>query len=475
MRGSAVRMCSTLSQGSSSLEYDAVIVGGGIVGLALAAALRHWDPVTAGLRVAVVDRGSFPSPDEVRQKSTLSIPESRVSTITPASVNFLKSVQAWDELSPPRSAAFADMRVWDGGPRSGWGQYVHYTSYDVGMSEMGFVVENSRLRTALLRQITSTPYKDRYAGGAQVELMGNVALEQMMLPHVQSPNEEVPTRGLGDSVSSLATLRLQDGKELQTRLIIGADGAKSVVRKLASIRSMGRSYGQRAIVATLQEDERFIQSENVDHTTAWQKFLPSGPVALLPVRDGYWNIVWSTTPEMSEKLEGMNPEDFAEALNQAMYYENGVHDTSEFRKRTSTPVMAKWVGTPPRSFPLELRHAGTYVLPRLALIGDAAHTIHPMAGQGLNLGLADAKVLAETIIEAIRCGVDIGDRQFLENRYEAPRRKANSVMAGAIDAMQRVWLPQEGPIAGLRRLGLGIINSSPVMKQLITRYAMFGA
>lgn len=465
-------------QPAQKREYDAVIVGGGMVGLALARALQKLHSITAGLRIAVVDKADFPSFQKDTRPGNLStdenIPEARVSTITPASVDFLKNLGVWRQLMPPFSAAFTDMQVWDGNSSPTWGKYIKYSSYDIGSSEMGFVVENSKLVTALIKQIRASD-KDHSSTGSSIDLLGNTSVEKLELPK-SSLDFHGEKKEMNDELidSRPAVLSLQDGSEIHARLVIGADGARSMIREFAGIRCMRRFYQQRAVVATLEE----LKTDNSNHSTAWQKFLVTGPIALLPVRNGYWNVVWSTTPEMAKELESMEEENFAEVLNQAVQFEE--EQSMNLQNRSSNapkrpPRMARWVGNSPRSFPLQLRHAGTYVLPRLALVGDAAHSIHPMAGQGLNLGLADAKVLAEVIADAIKSGTDIGDPQTLKINYQEPRIRANTVMIEAIDSLQRIWTPQEGPLADLRRLGLGLLNNVPIMKQTVMRYAMFGS
>ncbi|GAX78061.1 hypothetical protein CEUSTIGMA_g5503.t1 [Chlamydomonas eustigma] len=246
---------------------------------------------------------------------------------------------------------------------------------------------------------------------------------------------------LPGSENGLAWLQLQDGRVLRARLVVAADGASSRVRALAGLRTSGYEYGQRGVVATVMTDD-------TEDRTAWQRFLPAGPLALLPVRGGLHNIVWSTTPEAARKLERLSPQDFAEAVNRALQDSLPVDQamrglvgevsrqvasllssiTPKSKKVKSPPHIQSWVGSQPRSFPLQMQHAGRYVLPRLALVGDAAHAVHPLAGQGVNLGIADAEALVQAVAMAVECGADVGDPLILRDQYENKRMAANSAM-----------------------------------------------
>ena len=229
--------------------------------------------------------------------------------------------------------------------------------------------------------------------------------------------------------------------------------------------------------------------------TAWQRFLPSGPFALLPVRGGLHNIVWSTTHDAARVLEKMDPEEFAEAANRALRLPlpstgpsssplsqagelidgllSSLAATQSLPQRyQDPPIIESWVGTSPKSFPLHLRHATRYALPRFALIGDAAHAVHPLAGQGVNLGLGDAEALAEAIAMARRSGSDIGDPLILEELYEKPRRAANETMIAALDSIKTAFSVQLRPFAAARNLGLDLINRTPAVRDTIMSYAM---
>ncbi|KAK9834120.1 hypothetical protein WJX84_000985 [Apatococcus fuscideae] len=273
--------------------------------------------------------------------------------------------------------------------------------------------------------------------------------------------------------SQLATISLEDGRHLRTRLLVAADGARSRMRSLAQLRTVQWMYNQRGLVATVRTAE--------PHATAWQRFLPTGPLALLPVRHGFSNIVWSTSPAQAAELEASSPMGFVAAVNQALQEPSdqtpsGLASLQGLLQRgqqmPQPPLVSELAGGSPKSFPLALCHAGRYVRPRFAMIGDAAHAIHPLAGQGVNLGFADVSCLAQALAEACEAGTDIGSLSFLEEHYERPRQRANVSMMAGLDLLKRLFTPQEGLLANMRNLGLDTVNIMPAVKQQIMKYAM---
>ncbi|GIL43781.1 hypothetical protein Vafri_1398 [Volvox africanus] len=263
---------------------------------------------------------------------------------------------------------------------------------------------------------------------------------------------------------------------------------------MAGIRTWGWGYGQRGLVATVSTAEPSM--------TAWQRFLPTGPLALLPVRDGYSNIVWSTTPQTATAMEAMTPAAFAAAVNKALsdppiattagtftswlgpmaaslerlgpFAEFGKNFGSGSNGFQDPPLVLGWAGGPPRSFPLQLKQAGRYILPRLALVGDAAHAVHPLAGQGVNLGFGDARVLVEALAGAVETGTDPGDARILQGDYEAPRQRAVLTMVAALDGIKRVFEVQASGFAALRGVGLSMINAAGPVRNGLMQYAMLG-
>jgi ubiquinone biosynthesis monooxygenase Coq6 len=495
------RALSSSPSATDNDPYDVVIVGAGMVGAAVAALLRAGNPATAALRLALVDRA--PPPTALPSLPPPTIPDSRVSTLTPASLAAIARCGAWEGRLRPWSAEFRHMQVWDA---LGEG-YVRWSAAaaaaragaagDGGRTAsspiMGAVAENTLLQSALIEAALSKGSE----GGGCLDVLAPAAVEALSLPPY-SPHERPlhggTTEGGDDGNATtaatrdrLAELRLGPGSNrvLRARLVVGADGARSRVRELAGIRAPEwPAYGQRAVVATVA----VAAGENGLEQTAWQVFLPEGPLALLPVRGtNLANVVWSATPKRAAELEALGAGDaFAAAVDAALRRgggggEVGVSAASSaltgaavavgkgLAAATSLaaaalgPLLGGGGGTdstnadanrwrdpprvvsmppgaqPPRSFPLTARHAGRYVRPRLALVGDAAHVVHPLAGQGVNLGLGDADALARAISARVACGGDIGSGAFLRGEYEAPRRRANGRMMAALDGVQRLF------------------------------------
>ncbi|KAB2935575.1 MAG: UbiH/UbiF/VisC/COQ6 family ubiquinone biosynthesis hydroxylase [Candidatus Contendobacter sp.] len=388
-------------------DYDLIIAGGGMVGSALACALGDAD-----LKIALLEGAPL---DRIRPGADL---DSRVSAISRASQRIFAAVGAWDGIAAWRVSPFRDMRVWDA---TGFGS-IHFDSAAIGEPLLGWIIENRVIQYALLERARRLP---------AVELLCPAALET-----AQTLDEG------GWRVC------LNDGREFITRLLVGADGASSKVRQLASIQAGGWSYEQHAVVANVRAAEPHQE-------TAWQRFLPTGPLAFLPLYDGRCSIVWATAPEKADTLLALDERDFGAALAAA------------FDLRLGAIVE---VG-PRAAFPLRLQHVHAYVKPGLALIGDAAHVIHPLAGQGVNLGLLDAATLAEVILDAHAAGQDFGALKVLR-RYERWRKGDNLLMLGIMDGFKRLFGNTLPPVRLLRNIGLNLTDAAGPLKNLIARRAM---
>jgi ubiquinone biosynthesis monooxygenase Coq6 len=279
---------------------------------------------------------------------------------------------------------------------------------------------------------------------------------------------------------------LSTGKSLAARLLVGADGANSPVRTFANIPSKGWDYGRQGVVATLElEGEGWAGEQN---KIAYQRFLPTGPVAMLPMPGKMATLVWSTTPERAALLKQLSPQDFVATVNAAFRLSavdiaymhsqpSGQHDELAWRMQ-HTPIDAQTVpqavlgvqeGTV-ASFPLKMRHADTYIGERVALVGDAAHTIHPLAGQGLNQGQGDVQSLARTIQYAAAHGQDIGAYLSLE-AYGSERYAANHVMLGVCDKLHKLYSVESGPLVPLRSVGLRAVNAMGPLKSFLMEQA----
>ncbi|MBK8509797.1 MAG: UbiH/UbiF/VisC/COQ6 family ubiquinone biosynthesis hydroxylase [Candidatus Competibacteraceae bacterium] len=388
-------------------DYDLIIAGGGMVGSALACALGQSD-----LRIALLEGAPL---ERARPGAELDL---RVSAISRASQRIFAAVGAWDGITAWRVSPFRDMRVWDAG---GFGQ-IHFDSADIGEPLLGWIVENRVIQYALLERARQLP---------AVELVCPAELE---------------TAKLADD--NRWRIRLSDGRELAARLLVGADGAQSKVRQSAGIETGGWSYHQKGVVANVRAAEPHQE-------TAWQRFLPTGPLALLPLHDGRCSTVWSTSPEQADALVAMDEQDFARLLGEAF----------EWRLGSIVQVGAR------AAFPLRLQHTHQYVKPGLALIGDAAHVVHPLAGQGVNLGLLDAATLAEVILDAAAAGQPISSFKTLR-RYERWRKGDNLLMLGVMDGFKRLFGASLPPVPLIRNLGLNLTDAAKPIKNRIARRAM---
>ncbi len=388
-------------------DYDLIISGGGMVGAMLAAALGHAD-----LNIALLEGTPL---ERIQPGVEL---DCRVSAINRASQRMFASVGAWDGMTAWRVSPFRTMRVWDA---AGFGQ-IHFDSADLGEPLLGWIIENRVIQSALLERAQQRP---------AVTLLNPVALESA---------EALAGNGW--------RVQLTDGRILTTRLLVGADGAQSKVRQLADIDVRGWDYDQKAIVANVRTAESHQE-------TAWQRFLPTGPLAFLPLSDGRCSIVWVMAPESADELLALNDAEFAEALAAAFDQRLGAIGAVGSRG----------------AFPLRLQHARAYVKPGLALMGDAAHVVHPLAGQGVNLGLLDAATLAEVILDALAVGHDFSSIKTLR-RYERRRKGDNLLMLGVMDGFKRLFGNAPPPVRLLRNLGLNLTDASGPLKNLIARRAM---
>jgi 2-octaprenylphenol hydroxylase len=393
------------------MRADVLIVGAGMVGSALALALHH-----SGLGILLLDGG----PLTVRPHDPDAPFEPRVSALSAASQRILERLGAWQGISQRRLSPYSDMRVWDG---SGTGQ-IHFSAASVHARVLGHIVENRVIQDGLLERLHDS----------DVGLLANARLEQM--------------RRSGDEW----LLTLADGRSLRAPLVVAADGAQSAVRRLTGCPTREWDYLHQAIVTS-------VRCSQPHQATAWQRFTDHGPLAFLPLlRDGqqdWCSIVWSITPEQAEKAMAMDDQAFCQALGAA------------FEGRLGTVLQAD----PRVCVPLRQRHAKRYVAEGLALIGDAAHTIHPLAGQGVNLGFLDAAVLAEELQHASDRGERLADERVL-SRYERRRMPHNLALMAAMEGFERLFQADPLPLRWLRNSGLKLVEQIPDAKALFVRQAL---
>lgn len=392
-------------------QVDIVIVGAGMVGSLLAALLRD-----AGLDIVLLERGSVGAPD--REDPF----EPRVSALTRASENLLRHVGAWEAIAGLRCCPYTRMEVWDA---NGTGR-IGFSAQELGESHLGVMVENRLLQWSLTEAATASP---RISLRCPAEL---VAMERM------------PAQW---------RLTLADGEVIDTRLVIGADGARSGVRRLAGIGVREHDYGQRAIVTT-------IYTEQPHGDVARQRFARTGPLALLPLRThdggrGQCSIVWSQDEAEAQRLLALDDAAFCRELGFACEHALGAITGCDARY----------------SFPLRAVHSERYTGDGLALIGDAAHAIHPLAGQGVNLGLLDAAVLAEEIARARARGLPWWGEDVLA-RYSRRRRAHNTLILNSMTAFQKLFGSEHPALVLARNLGLTTANALLPLKQEFARVAM---
>jgi 2-octaprenylphenol hydroxylase len=391
-------------------DFDIVVVGGGMVGPCFAA-LAARDERLSALRVALIEPAAPvpPRPGEV---------DLRVSALSRASQRILEAVDAWEPIAA-QACPYSAMVVWDAASSPDAQDALAFSAAETGAPDLGHIVENLRVQWSLaasprLRRLTRL----------------NTALAGF------EPGEES------------ARLMLADGRRLRAALVVGADGGASPTRELAGIQRSGQPYSQAAVVAHLT-------SERPHAETAWQRFLPGGPIALLPLRDGRVSIVWTTTPAAAASLVEASTEDFAARVGEACDHVLGGMQLASGRA----------------SFPLALWHAREYCRPGLALVGDAAHTIHPLAGQGANLGLLDCACLVEVLSGALAAGEDWTGVRVLR-RYERWRRSENALMMGVVDGLNRLFGTGNPAMTSLRRFGLGLVAQQSLLRRALIEHAL---
>ena len=390
---------------------DLVIVGAGMVGSALALALAD-----SGLSVVLLDRGPL-TPGAVESDLPF---EPRVSALSLASQRILQRLGAWDGILARRVSPYQAMHVWDG---SGTGA-VHFDAASVHAEVLGHIVENRVVQDALL---------DRLAE-ANVLLLPEARLELL--------------RRSGDQW----LVQLAGDRQIRAPLVVAADGATSAVRRLAGLETREWDYLHHAIVTS-------VRCAESHQRTAWQRFTDDGPLAFLPLDRGgdtrWCSIVWSCTPKQGERLMALDDAAFCLALGEAFEHRLGKVECSDTRL----------------CIPLRQRHAKRYVEPGLALIGDAAHVIHPLAGQGVNLGFLDAAVLAEELRHAQARGESIAEQRVLE-RYERRRMPHNLAMMAAMEGFQRLFQDDRLPLRWLRNAALKQVDRHFEAKALFVRRAL---
>jgi len=386
-------------------HFDVVIVGGGMVGAAVACGLGG-----SGLRVAVLE--SSP-PQEFSNDQPHDL---RVSALSIASKNILEVVGAWSGVINRRFCPFRRMRVWETAGDT------EFCSDDIDYPELGYIVENRITQLALLERLVE---------------FGNITL---ICP--------AAIKKINYAAETPSEISLDDGRVLSAKVVVAADGGQSRVRQAVGLGVTSWDYNQHALVI-------YIETDYEQQDITWQRFVPTGPQAFLPLPGPYGSLVWYHSPDEVRRLQALPFEQLKQELLAAF--------PDCLGKIKAVLGVA--------SFPLKLQHAQAYVKPGVVLVGDAAHMINPLAGQGVNIGLLDAAALVEVLIEADNNGDDIASLAVLK-RYEGMRRNENLKMMTVMDVFYRLFSNELLPVKFLRNLGLGLAERILPAKNKVMRNAM---
>ncbi|WP_158967515.1 FAD-dependent oxidoreductase [Paraglaciecola sp. L3A3] len=387
-------------------SVDIVIVGGGVVGLTQALALQE-----SGLSVAVVE-------SHVSENMPSGEPQLRVSALTVATQTVLQNIGAWQHLDPSRMSRYLDMYVWDQDSFAN----IDFKSAKVESNELGYILENQSIRHALWLQAEQSSF---------IQLLAPKKIENLVFGQQE------------------CFITLNDGSHLTARLVIGADGANSLVKKQANLVETFWDYEQHAIVATIKTE---LPHQNI----ARQVFTASGPLAFLPLWDGhYCSIVWSQDEPISAELMALDKAEFEKALTVAFDGQLGLCELVSEKQ----------------AYPLKMRYSRQWLDDRVVIVGDAAHTLHPLAGQGANLGILDAAALAEQINKLVSQDKDFGLAKNLRP-FERWRKTEAVKMIAAMEGFKRLFAGEKPVKKLFRDIGLAAVNQIPMVKQSIIKQAM---
>ncbi|WP_289102895.1 FAD-dependent monooxygenase [uncultured Marinobacter sp.] len=395
-------------------QFDILIIGGGMIGSALALGLSRQ-----GWQVGLIEgapAASLMAPAE--PANSVDDFEPRVSAISLASQRLLEELGAWPKVQASRHCGYREMTVWDG---DGTGR-IHFDAAELHARSLGTIVENRNIVRALFESLSDS----------SVQLLDGVRVKAW-------------SRGQG--------VELEDGRCLAARLVVGADGALSRLRQWSGLATREWDYDQQAIVCTVRTSQNH-------RYTAWQRFSPTGPLAFLPLLneagdEHFCSIVWSQDTLEARRLMALETESFRKELEAAIERELG--EVLAVSRRFA--------------FPLRQRHAKDYIADGLALVGDAAHTIHPLAGQGANLGYGDVRALLEELERARELGLAPDDASVLA-RYQRRRKGENLTMMAAMEGFKQLFARDELPVRWLRNTGMRWLNQLAPLKNRIAAEAM---
>lgn len=401
----------------NATEFDLVVVGAGLVGASLACAIAQTE-AAQHLRIAVIEAGG-----DTQHFSGAHF-DPRVVALTHASEKLLRRIGCWDAIARERVCAYREMKVWDGEGTAA----IEFDCAEVQQTHLGHIVENSLIVNQLR---------------ARMAQLSNITLIQPAAVTELTP---------AGNRNSFVSVKLNTGVTITSTLIIAADGAQSRVRELADFKTREWDYGQQAIITT-------VRTEKSHEFTAWQRFMHTGPVAFLPLQNNgdthQCSIVWSAEDDVAQTLMALDEDAFCARLTQA--FEGRLGKVSGCDKRYAIP--------------LRQRHATNYIQPGIALVGDAAHNIHPLAGQGVNLGLLDVIALAEEIERALTRGIPLGDESILR-RYQRQRLASNLGMMSAMEVFKQLFSSRALSVNWLRNTGMRQLNSITAVKKFIVNTAL---
>lgn len=398
-------------------DFDVAICGGGMVGAAMAALLTS-EPSLRELRIALIE-AKFP------QQPPGAELDLRVSALSRASQRILMRCGAWSALPVAQRSPYQDMVVWDAATRLAGttvDDALHFSASALGEPNLGHIVANNWIQW--------------------------VALEAAANTQVARFDAALSSIAIDDAAAHIV---LSDRRRISARLVIGADGANSASRACVGIASRPRAYRQTALVT-------HVRTERPHRHTAWQRFLAEGPIAFLPLSDGRSSIVWTVGAPRATELLAMNDTQLAEEIAVAADHVLG----------------AVTVAAPRGGFPLQLAQVDEYCRARFVLIGDAAHSVHPLAGQGVNLGLMDAASLAQVLCDARAAGASLENLSELRvlRRYERWRKTENTLALGLMDGLNRLFSNAVPGMSAVRRIGLRVVENMPTVKRRLMLHAL---
>lgn len=441
------RLChiGAIRHASTSQFYDAVIVGGGMVGNAMACALGQ-NPHLSSKRILLLEAGATSS----LPKSPPEHYSNRVSAVGPAAVHLFNKLGVWNRLRAYRVKKVNRLHVLDNCSRA-------ELEFDQPErhKEIAYIIENNAIVGALYDRITETC--------KSVEIRTGASVKNCTLP---------------SSLLGVASLELENGEKIDTSLVIGADGARSKIREAMGVDYTSFNYDQCGVVATL------VVETPGKNDIAWQRFCRQGPIAYLPLTKNLTSLVWTTSTEEAYRLLALSKEEFVDELNRTMFTDEDQNDCVNkalfllskmplISKERSPSVLPPHVvdlqGDTRAAFPLGFGHSHTYVKPRCVLIGDAAHRIHPLAGQGVNLGWNDVMILDRVITRTSEEAADIGALTYLKD-FDSEAQRHNLPVMVSCDWLNRLYRTNAAPVVMLRSLGLAAFNRlTPIKDFLVSR------